>query len=58
VLVGELVVTAVEAALLWLVIRRRPLACLVSSAVANAASAVLGGWLLGALLGGLTGAAF
>ncbi len=51
VLVGEVVVSLVEGALLWLVLRRRPVACLASAAVANIASAVLGSALLGAVIG-------
>ena len=41
-LVGELAVVAVEAMIVWLVVRKRPIACAASAVVANAASAVLG----------------
>ncbi len=45
-LAGELAVVAVEGLIVWLVVRRRPLACLGCALVANAASAVLGSALL------------
>ena len=42
VVVGEVLVTLTEGLIMWLVVRRQPLACLTCALVANAASAVLG----------------
>jgi hypothetical protein len=48
-IVGELVVVCVEGLLIFAVLRRRPLVCLLCSLVANVTSAVLGSAILAAV---------